>query len=251
MRALVAAVALGCALPALAAPVRNLLAAGHAAYKEGRYAEAADRYQRAIEAGATGADVFYDLGSAYYRLGKTGRAVLAFERALSREPRHEDARVNLAIAHRRLGLEKAVQELGLPREGLLRRLARATTADEVAMAFLAVYYLFFAVLALRHFRRPGTARSLLGLAALTLLLCSLTLGSFFAYRVYRQERVTEGVILEPKVSLMEPHAGTWKAVRSLPEGLRVAIETRNESWVKIRLPGGLSGFVRESQVESL
>ena len=50
---------------------------------------------------------------------------------------------------------------------------------------------------------------------------------------------------------MEPHAGAWKSVRSLPEGLRVRILARSEKWVEIQLSGGLSGYVREGQVGAI
>jgi len=237
--------------PAAAQSAAELLREGHRAYREDRYPEAADRYQRAIRAGAVSADVHYDLGNAYYKLGRNGQAALAYERALRLDPRHEDAQANLHVVQRRTGYEKAVQELGIPREGIWVRLARSVTANETAVALLVVWLLFFVVLFVRHFRPPGSARSLLGLAGLVLFVLALAAGGFFGYRVYRAERVTEGVILEPKVALMEPQGGAWKAVRSLPEGLRVRILARNESWVQVRLPGGLSGFVRDAQVGQL
>lgn len=237
-----------CAAPAFAETPAELLRQGNAAYRAGKYAEAVDRYQRAIDAGARAADVHHNLGTAYYRLGRTGQAILHFEKALALQPRHEDARVNLSIARRRAGLEKAEQELGLPQEGFWRRLARRVTTDEVAVVFLVLYYLFFGALVARHLLRPGPARSLMGLAALSLLALVLAVGGFFAYRVHIEERFVDGVLLEEKVALMEPHGGQWKSVRSLPEGLRVRVLSRSEKWVQVRLPGGLSGYVRREQV---
>lgn len=100
----------GPAVAAAASPA-ELLREAHAAYKAGRFGEAVDRYQRAIKAGGGSADAYYDLGTAYYKLGKTGQAILAYERALVREPRHEDARANLAIAHRQTNGAKASSAL--------------------------------------------------------------------------------------------------------------------------------------------
>jgi tetratricopeptide (TPR) repeat protein len=254
---MIRAAALLCALsavPALAgagSAARDLAAQGSEAYRNGRFPEAVDRYQRALREAPGSADLWFNLGNAYYRSGKSGQAAMCYEKALALDPHHEDARANLGIVHRRVGLEKARQELGLPNEGFWARLARRIAPDEVAIAFLALYYAFFGALVWRHFLRPGTARSLLGLSALLLFAVNVALGGFFAYRVYRQERVAEGVILEPKVSLMQPAAGSWKSVRSLPEALRVRILSRNEGWVEIRLPGGLSGYVREAQIGTL
>jgi tetratricopeptide (TPR) repeat protein len=226
----------------------DLVAEGTQAYREGRFADAIDRYERAVQAGAGSADVHYNLGNAYYKLGRSGAAILSYEKALSRDPGHEDARANLAVVERRLELEKARQELGIPHEGFWARMNRRYTPNDLTIVFLILYYALFGALMARQFLRPRTARTVLGLAAATLGALTLTAGAFFAYRVYLQERVSEGIVLQGKVALMEPHGESWKSVRMLPEGLRLRILTRNEGWVQVRLAGGLSGYVKEGQV---
>ena len=152
---------------------------------------------------------------------------------------------------RHVDLEKQSQELGVGPEGFWRRFARTFTTDEAAIFFLALYYLFFGALSARRFFQPGTVRSLLTIGSFALLIFAIAGGSIFAYRLYQQERTSEGVILEPKVALMEPHKGAWKAVRQLPQGLRVRIQSQNDRWVQIRLANGLSGYVRKAELGSL
>lgn len=224
---------------------------GNEAFQRGQFAQAIDRYQRAIVAGGESADGYYNLGTAYYRLGRHGQAVLYLEKSLALSPRAGDARANLAIVRRHLDLDKQMQELGIASEGFWRRFGRSFTLDEVAIGFLSLYFLFFGALIGRRFVAAGTARSLLTLGAVLLITLTTLAGSFFAYRLYRQERAREGIVLEAKTPLMEPQGGSWKSVRALPEGLRVRIESHNDRWVQIRLPNGLSGYVKTAQLGAI
>lgn len=87
---------------ALGDPVA-LYNAGNAAYQQGKFDLAAQRYQMA---GATPsevqADAWFNLGNAYLQLGKFREAVTAYERSLRRAPNRADAKKNLQIARNKL-----------------------------------------------------------------------------------------------------------------------------------------------------
>lgn len=223
--------------------------AGNEAFGRGEFAQAVELYLRALgqEGGQASGSGHYNLATAYYRLGRLGEAVLHFEKALKRSPRMEDAKHNLAIARRTLELDKAMVELAIPTDGFWKRFGRSFTVGEAAIVFLILYYLFFAVVIARRFFE-GTTRAALTVSAIVAAVLASSSGGLFAYRLYVNERVQQGIILEPKTSLMEPRGGEWKSVRTLPQGLRVRVESRNESWVKVRVPNGLTGFVKRAQL---
>ena len=67
-------------------------------YREKRYDDAIQDYEKLISAGLRSANIFYNLGNAYLRTGARGKAILYYERALRMCPRDADIRSNLDFA---------------------------------------------------------------------------------------------------------------------------------------------------------
>lgn len=79
--------------------------AGNAAYQQGRYADAADMFKKAVASApnvAVKADAFYNLGNALLQQGKYAEAVAAYENSLRKQPTRADAKKNLQIAKKKL-----------------------------------------------------------------------------------------------------------------------------------------------------
>lgn len=70
--------------------------------RAGRVDDARTRLEAAIKV-APSADLYYNLGNVHLKAGSDGPAIAAFRRAMEYEPRHEEARFNLALALERAG----------------------------------------------------------------------------------------------------------------------------------------------------
>src|SRR5581483_7540612 len=68
----------------------------------GRAEEARGELETAIKA-APSADLYYDLGNVHLKAGDPDRAAGAYRRALEYDPKHPEARFNLALALERSG----------------------------------------------------------------------------------------------------------------------------------------------------
>lgn len=86
----------------------DAFAEGVAAYRNGEFDRAAERFAAAAES-APAAGTFANLGLAEWERGRRGHAVLAWERALWLQPAHPLARENLAFARQELQLEAPAQ----------------------------------------------------------------------------------------------------------------------------------------------
>src|SRR5690348_6094669 len=95
-------------LLALAAPViaeapTDSFKSGNALYAEGKFTDAAQKYQTMADAGFRNWVLEYNLGSAYWRAGQIGKAVLHFERAFRMNSGQSDVIYNLDLATRKAG----------------------------------------------------------------------------------------------------------------------------------------------------
>src|ERR687896_1429054 len=94
-------------MPYVVLPLLLLLLAGCAtaysgavnAYREGRYAEAASRFEELLSRDPDHLDALVGLGVSRYRLGAYDDAIRTLERAAAREPKHPAPRLYLALAH--------------------------------------------------------------------------------------------------------------------------------------------------------
>lgn len=82
----------------LQAQAPPLLQQAQTALQAGQYTEAETLWQQVVERSPTSAEAHYNLGIArHYQYNLTG-AIAAYEVAISHNPRHSNARINLALA---------------------------------------------------------------------------------------------------------------------------------------------------------
>ncbi len=99
----------GLTLSAQTASPTTLFEQGNACYQAQQYDQAATLYEQCLTPMSElvldrhdRAQVYYNLGNARYKQGHLSQAILAYERCLRLQPRHKDARYNLALAQSRI-----------------------------------------------------------------------------------------------------------------------------------------------------
>ena len=88
---------------ALAGCATTPYAAGDAAARQGRYAEAVSHYQKALVGDPDRIDALVGLGIARYKLGALAEAIDALERAVAHAPEEARARFYLGLSYLRNG----------------------------------------------------------------------------------------------------------------------------------------------------
>jgi tetratricopeptide (TPR) repeat protein len=247
-RAIAVGLTLACAT-ARADRVDEAWRRGNDAYLRGDYAAAVAAYQELDRQGLVSSDLYFNLGDAYYRQGSLGPAIWAFERAAAADPDDEDARYNLAQA-RKVADRRAHDKIeGADRDPVWMRVVTALGPATETWLFVAVYLGFFAALLAR--RRAGDhARALLGAAAAILGLGALLSGSVVAGRALL-ERVPFGIVLPDAMPVKEGADTNYRTSFELHAGLRVRLLERDQDWLRIRLPNGLEGWVRDRDIGRL
>jgi tetratricopeptide (TPR) repeat protein len=224
---------------------------GNDAYLRGDYAGAVAAYEELDRQGLVSADLAFNLGDAYYRQGNLGRAIWAFERAAALDPDDDDTRYNLKQA-RKLADRRVHDKIeGADRDPLwMRAVATLGPATETWL-FVSLYLGFFVALSALVIRRRGDhARALLAATASILAVAAALSGLLLAGRA-TLDRIPFGVILPDAVAVREGADTNYRTSFELHAGLRVRLLDRDQEWLRIRLPNGLEGWVREREIGRL
>jgi hypothetical protein len=229
-----------------AAFARGIQAGSRAEAARPAFAEAADAFHELARRGAHNPDLFRNLGNASLLAGRLPEAILAYHHGL-----------RLAPADRSLqaGLEAARDQVNYPPASRTRPTAsawlnwRSWFAPEVLLGLALAIHALAWVLAVRWLitRRAGLA--VLVAFGLTLALAGMwALGQAQEAREARHPLV---VVTNDGATLHVGNGPSYPPHHDLPtlvRGLEARQRFARGDWVQVDLPGGVSGWVRRSDV---
>jgi tetratricopeptide (TPR) repeat protein len=229
----------------------NIFRSGNEAFAHGDYANAAQRYQRLVEAGIRDPDVYFNLGLAHARGGVLGHAVLDFEQTLRIRPGDQDAASALAQARAAIGKRRAEQQgeaLVETRPPLAEALVRPYTEDTLAWLLLIGDAALFLCLLARQRASADSTRT--GLAVAVTLL-GLASACVFAGLLVKRGVLHEGqpaVVLRDGAELREaPDPRALTRARA-PEGGSARVLASDGNFVQVRTAAGTVGWLPDSDV---
>jgi tetratricopeptide (TPR) repeat protein len=216
-------------------------------YQNNDFNAAVAEYQKIVDLGYESWEVYYNLGNAHYKNGEIAQSILHYERAKKLEPQNEDVNFNLELAN--LSVVDRIPQL--PR--FLPYAWMSALATHIGLKtlgiFSAVFYILFVaiVIAQRFSARSGLTKFASVISGVGLVVfCGL-----FLLRVYETESITEAIVVESRVDVMSAPAGAGTELFTLHEGVKVHVQDRSETWVKIRLSDGKVGWLMNESVEKI
>lgn len=219
-------------------------------YASGKYADAADIYNKILAEGLESANLYYNLGNCYYKLGENTKAILNYERSLLLNPGDDMARYNLKMAQQAI-VDKieVLPELFLVR--WYKALETYFSADQWGYISVALFIIFLIMAALFFYSRSiGVKKT--GFV-LGIVVFFLTIGSiFFAMR--QDKRISEreyAIITTPSVTVKGAPDNSGTSLFLIHEGLKVRVVGELGNWYNIRLADGNEGWVAKSDLEKI
>ncbi len=203
------------------------------------FLQAAAIYQGILDRGFVSGVVLYNQGNAYLRAGQRGRAIASYRQARRYLPREARLEANLELALGRdidaassAGLWDQIffwQDRSSPREKLL------LTA---ALSLLTAAFLLWGWLG----GRVGARRATWVTLGLTLVL-GISAGRDWS----RFDRIESGVVGE-SVEARKGNGLSYQPAFTAPleEGTEFVVLERRGSWLRLRLPNGLEGWIEET-----
>lgn len=209
------------------------------------FAEAAALYRRIADSGVSNGELMLNLGNSLVKSGETSRAIAAYLDAERMLP--GDARVADALAHARASTRARLGPI--TGSGPLDRAAAAWSAASLrarAWASLLAWLALWGVVAagiVTGWRHGLPWRSVVAVAAVAAALPAATV----AVDLLRVSLERPGVVVADSVVLRKGNGeGFAPAVEeSLASGAEFVMLEERPGWVRIRLPDGQSGWIRQ------
>lgn len=216
---------------------------------QGRMDEGVAAYRQLLAAGFTGADIYFNLGTAMLQQGKLGAAVLYLERARRHDPDDQDVLANLAAAGKmRVDRLKDSPEAEEVKGGgsIASQVAGETRGDVWAIVFLSLWLLGWGVLLVR--KLASSESNALLAAGVTLVIASLLPAGVVASHLWSASHGQDAVVVSATLPVRDGPDKSYAPSFEVHEGLKVVISDQESGFLHVRLDNGLSGWVPASGV---
>lgn len=235
------------AAPVFAETPQDFVKTGNAAYAEGKFSDAVQKYQSAADSGFKSWVLEYNLGNAYYRAGLLGKSILHYERAFHMNSSQGDVRYNLNLATTKAG-EPEFSSSVLPIFAWQLFYGLTINALTLFCSFFLLFFIAIAGFALAG-RRIINPDAVIAVGFLFIILAGWT-----GIRIYLLEK-PEGVVVSSVAEVRSGPNLTYPANFTVPEGRRVLLLQEQEpiqGWLEVGVPQeGLKGWVPDTSIEAI
>ncbi|WP_233896761.1 tetratricopeptide repeat protein [Tenacibaculum piscium] len=234
----------------LAQTAEELFINANNSYKKGNYTEAVKLYQDIEKTQNVSADVYFNLANAYYKLHKVAPAIYNYEKALQLNPLHQDAQNNLSIAKKLTldRIEKLPSSLSQKiNENFLQKFNYNTWAF-----FTIIFSFLMAMLFLGYYFSGNPTKKKLFFTSSIISFLLLISCLLITYQQYNQTKnMLEAIIFSEKIDVKNAPTQDAEQLFILHEGTKVQILDTVDSWNKIKLADGKTGWVVAKKIKQL
>ena len=226
----------------LAADLAADFSAANRLYAEGKYSEAAGRYENILGTGAQSPALLFNDANAEFKAGHLGAAIAGYHRASRLSPQDAEIRANLAF------VRNQVQGV-THRENRWSDWLGQLSLDQWTWFAAIAFWLTFLLLAAAQLR-PALAPKFKN-ATLTLALLAVLFGGILGLQAVNHfSRTTAVVIADGAVVRSGPFDEAQNAF-VLHDGAELPVVDRHEDWVQVDAGSGKTGWLPVKQVALL
>ena len=220
---------------------------GNQSYRDSKFKEAIEQYQKVIAAGYESGGLYYNLGNCYYKLGEIGYAILYYEKARKLLP--NDAEVNFNLELARL---KVVDRIELPPRFFLfewwDKIKYFYSIPQLSRLMIIFYVLTATIFIVYLFLKRNRIRRLLFYIFIGSLIFTIFSGYFLFANIKEEKSNQYAILLSQSVNVLSAPEENSTDVFILHEGVKVKLEDSRGDWLKIVLPDGKSGWIKRNNI---
>ena len=211
-------------------------------YAEGKFADAAETYQKIIQSGSESPALLFNAGNAEFKAGHLGRAIAAYRRAELLTPRDAELGANLAFVRNQV---QGVTQ----RETRWQNWVGSLTLNEGTLLTAGLFWATLGLFAAAQLR-PAQAPKLRSALRWTLGL-TLVSGTVLALQAAQHFNSAVAVVTVPSV---EARSGPFEEAQNaftIRDGAELKVLERHDDGVQVTNGAGKYGWLRIKQVEVL
>jgi tetratricopeptide (TPR) repeat protein len=227
-----------------AADVASTFDTANRLYEQRKFQEAAQNYEKLLQAGAASPIIYFNLGNAWYKAGQLGRAIAAYREAQRLAPRDPNVRFNLQFVRKQVtGSE---QQPGAVWQQWLGNL----TVNEWTITVMVAYWVFFILLMLGEIR--ASLRAALRLWTSAAAVVCLALGFLFAAAIQYEQKENAAVVVVPNTVVRYGPLDESDVYYQLRDGSELQVldqkTAANQSWLMVQDAARRTGWLKRQEV---
>jgi tetratricopeptide (TPR) repeat protein len=225
-----------------AADVATDFSAANKFYAEGKFADAANAYEKILASGATSPNLLFNYGNAEFKSGNLGKAIAAFRRAQLLAPRDSEIRANLAFVRNQI-------KGATVRESFWQNWLGNLSLDEWAIFAAIAFWLTFLLLAAKQLRPALAAK----LKSAIWIFAALTIfsGTILGVQAANHFSKQTAVVVSANVTARSGPFDDAQSAFTARDGAELSVLDRRDDWVQVVDGSGKIGWLQNKLVEVL
>jgi tetratricopeptide (TPR) repeat protein len=211
-------------------------------YAKGKFADAADIYEKILQTGAQSPTLLFNRGNAEFKSGHLGKAIVAYRQAAQLSPRDAEIRANLAFVRNQV-------QGPTVRERRWQGWLGVLTLNEWTILAAAAFWLTCIMLAAGQLR-PAFAAKLRSATLIFVVLAILSGAALGLQAANHFSRQTAVVICAQATARSGPFDEAQGAF-AVSDGTELAVLDRHGDWLQVTDDAGRIGWLNRKQVEVL
>jgi hypothetical protein len=211
-------------------------------YAEGKFADAANAYEKILASGAASPNLLFNYGNAEFKSGNLGKAIAAFRRAELLAPRDSEIRANLAFVRNQV-------QGATVRESFWQNWLGNLSLNEWTIFAAIAFWLTFLLLAAKQYRPALAAK----LKSATWIFAALTIfsGTILGVQAASHFSKQTAVIIYAQAMARSGPFDDAQSAFTTRDGAELSVLDRRDDWVQVADGSGKTGWLPAKQVEVL
>ena len=211
-------------------------------YAEGKFAAAAEAYEKILLIGGQSPALLFNCANAEFKSGHLGKAIAAYRQAAQLSPRDAELRANLAFVRNQVTGATV-------RERFWQNWLGTLTLNEGAVLTAVLFWLTFALLIARQLR-PALVPKLKNATRIFIVL-NVFSGVVLGLQAADHFSSATAVVITDNVTARSGPFDDAQSTFGVRDGAELSILDRRDGWVQVANGAGKSGWLPAKQVEVL